>query len=68
MQLDRRPYHVVPTDDAREHRLGMDCECRPVVQGETEHQPAIIVHTAWDGRETWEHEEQWRRSGHVGHA
>lgn len=42
--------HVIPTDDAMEHREGTDCPCLPRVE-QLGQGDAVIVHNAWDGRE-----------------
>ena len=52
--MDCRPFHIVPEDDIREHRLGLDCECRPNLIPEDSTHYAVIIHNAWDGREEWE--------------
>ncbi len=42
--------HVIPTNDAMEHREGTDCPCNPRVE-QLGLGDAVIVHHAWDGRE-----------------
>ena len=46
-------WHVLPTDDIRPHREGMDCECQPRLIT-VPPAGAVIVHNAWDGREAYE--------------
>ncbi len=43
-------WHVLPVDDAFEHREGMDCPCLPRLQFVGVN-GGIIVHNAFDGRE-----------------
>lgn len=54
--LDADPaaiYHVLPTDDAMEHREGLDCPCAPKLL-RVPPTGAVVVHNAWDGREAFE--------------
>ena len=45
--------HIVPIDDEREHRLGLDCDCKPAIILQTR-DCTQISHTSWDAREAWE--------------
>lgn len=40
--------NVVPTNDLKEHKNGVECWCKPKVEG------SIIVHNAMDEREKYE--------------
>lgn len=42
-------YHIIPTNDLREHSTDSTCWCRP-----EEHEDGLIVHNAMDGREQYE--------------
>jgi hypothetical protein len=44
-------YHIVPTNDLREHRTdsGIHCWCRP-----KQDEDGLIVHNSMDGREKYE--------------
>lgn len=44
--------NVLPLNDLRRHRRGVDCDCRPAAEESDE--GALIVHNSWDGREAWE--------------
>ena len=43
---------IIPIDDIKPHTPGVDCHCRPSVL--TEGAVLIIVHNAYDNRETIE--------------
>ena len=45
--------NVIPEEDELDHREGTDCPCRPRVKLMSPN-GAMIVHTAWDGREAVE--------------
>lgn len=42
-------WHVLPINDAMEHREGMDCPCRPRLERAGVNH-GVIVHNAFDGR------------------
>jgi hypothetical protein len=43
------PIHVLPIDDLKPHEEeGLNCECKPTIQGEGE--TLIVIHNAYDGR------------------
>lgn len=42
-------YHVLPIDDAMEHREGMDCPCCPRLELAGVNN-GVVVHNAFDGR------------------
>jgi hypothetical protein len=42
------PYHVVPIGDLREHKMTVDCWCRPVDDD------GVIIHNSMDRREVYE--------------
>lgn len=48
--------HTLPLNDIREHKEGMDCPCRPLVQpyeGEGDY-TYHVIHNSFDGREAGE--------------
>lgn len=42
-------YHIIPSNDLREHDTDIRCWCRPVEDDE-----GVIVHNSMDGREKYE--------------
>jgi hypothetical protein len=49
-------HHVVPLDDLVEHELSDDCCCGPKV--DVVNWPFLVIHSALDGRETYEGQDQ----------
>ena len=47
-------YHVLPTNDLKEHTESEKCECNPTIK--TVDKSMIIVHNSFDGRENIEKE------------
>jgi len=43
-----KPFEIVPFNDIHEHHGGEACACRPTINDED-----VIVHNAWDQRETY---------------
>ena len=44
-------YHVIPTNDLREHENNANCWCNPT---EDEDYPGVFVHHSMDRREEYE--------------
>lgn len=44
-------WHIVPTDDLREHEASPDCFCKPL---RDEEEPSVWIHNSLDGRESFE--------------
>jgi hypothetical protein len=43
-----RMRHVIPTNDLREHSMGVDCWCNPEVDD------LVVIHNSMDERESYE--------------
>jgi len=44
-------WHIIPTNDLKEHEKSSTCECRPSVEIEAKNGDIIVVHNAYDERE-----------------
>lgn len=48
-------WHVYPTNDLKSHNTdSMSCDCNPKLERNENDDGWIVVHNAWDGRETKE--------------
>lgn len=57
-------WHVYPINDLKEHHTdGVGCECNPKMERNENDDGWLIVHNAWDGRET--REENNEKYGHI---
>lgn len=43
-------WHVLPINDALEHRESVECECKPKLELQ-DNDGLVVVHNAYDGRE-----------------
>ena len=48
-------WHIVPTNDIREHESSKDCFCKPIPD---EKEPSCWIHNSLDGREAFERGER----------
>lgn len=46
----RKPIHIIPINDLREHAISSSCWCNPDIEDDGD----MIVHNSMDGREHYE--------------